>query len=116
MTLLVLPSVAYAASICPEGEFSNLCNLKVEDSPIVSTVVQILLILAAVLSLIFLVWGGVRWIMSGGDKGKIEQARGNIIAAIVGLVIALLAYFIMNIVLGIFTGQGLDGMKIPTLY
>ena len=114
---LVIAQPVSAQSICPRGgQFSNLCNLKPSNAGnIVGAVVQVLLIIAVISSLFFLVWGGVRWITSGGDKGQIAQARATIIAAIVGLIIALLAFFILNIVLTVITGQGLTTLSIPTL-
>lgn len=105
-----------AQSICPPGNFANLCKLKLENSAtIVGSIVTILLILAIILAIIFLIWGGIRWISSGGDKGKVEAARNNITAAIVGLIIALSAFFILNAVTYIVTGQTFSTFTIPTL-
>ena len=42
---------------------------------------------AAILVFGFLVWGGIEWITSGGDKSKMENARNKIVNAITGLVI-----------------------------
>ena len=56
-----------------------------------------MIILAVVLSLIFLVLGGMQWISSGGDKNKVAAARAKITWAIVGLIITLAAFFIINI-------------------
>lgn len=114
---LTLTAPAYAQSICPKGaNFGNLCNLKPSNAgKIVGAVVQILLIIAIIASLFFLIWGGVRYITSGGNKQQIDQARGMLIAAIVGLIISLLAFFILNIVLTVITGQGLTTLSIPTL-
>ena len=108
---------AYAAqNICPTGNFSNLCNINVSKiGGLVGTVLQVLIIIAIILSLFFLIYGGIRYISSGGDKGKIDQARGTLTAAIVGLIISLLAFFIINIVLLVITGKGIQSMTIPTL-
>lgn len=65
--------------------------------------VQLLLLMATLLSLAFLIWGGIKWILSGGDKHGIEGARGTIIYAIIGLVISFSAFFIINVV-GYFFG------------
>lgn len=60
------------------------------------------LIFGILLALIFITYAGIQWIMSGGDKTKVEAARGRIIYAIVGLVIMLLAYFIVKLIGGFF--------------
>lgn len=43
--------------------------------------------IAAVLVFAFLVWGGIEWITSSGDKSKMEGARNKISNAVIGLVI-----------------------------
>lgn len=107
----------HAATLCPGGQYSTLCNLKIEEgNTIVSTIITTLLILAIILCVIFLIWGGIRWIMSNGDQAKTQAARGTITAAIVGLVIALLAFTIVSVISYIVTGQSFDGLTIPTLY
>lgn len=52
-----------------------------------------------IISVFMLVWGGVRYIISGGDSKKITDAKNTILYAIIGLIIALLAYAIVNFVL-----------------
>ena len=77
-------------------------------------IVTIAFILAVLVALLFLIWGGIKWITSGGDKGGVEAARSQIIAAIIGLIIVFLAFFILNLVLGLF-GLDLFHLKLPTL-
>jgi len=120
-SLFFSSSLAFATSLpsqplCPSA-FSSLCAIQPQNSGgIVGSVIQILLIIAIIVSLFFFVWGGVRWIMSGGDKAKVEQARSGIIASLVGLAISLLAFFILNLILVFFTGQGLSVLQLPKLY
>jgi hypothetical protein len=112
---------AYAQSINPCNNingFKALCNLGGSGNDVahlIAVVVQLLLIAAVVISLIFLIIGGIRWVTSGGDKAKLESARGHVVAAIVGLVIALAAFLIIQLVLTIFGIKGgLGGIKLPT--
>ena len=65
---------------------------------VVGNAITILLIITVILTLVFLVWGGVQWIQSGGDKQKVAQARSRITYAIVGLIVALAAFFILNVI------------------
>ena len=103
--------------LCPTGTWSSLCNINANHAGgIVGAIVQVLLIIAILICLIFLVWGGVQYITSGGDKQKVAAARGRLFAAIIGLVISLLGFFIVNTVLVFFTGNGLSSLKIPKLY
>ncbi|HVF69067.1 MAG TPA: pilin [Xanthomonadales bacterium] len=95
--------------------FSRLCSLNAGSiGNIVSTIVTVLLIAAVLIALFFLIWGGIRWITSGGDKGKVDEARKHIVAAIIGLIIAFLAYFFLQLVLGFF-GLQLGDLRLPVL-
>lgn len=58
-----------------------------------------ILYIVGILSVAMLIWGGLRYILSGGDNKKITDAKNTILYAIIGLIIALLAYAIVNFVL-----------------
>ena len=49
---------------------------------------------SAMLSFIFIVIGGIQWITAGGDKLAAQSARDRITAAVVGLIIVDLGYFV----------------------
>ena len=103
---------------CPKSDnaFSKLCTQFGADriGPIIGTVLKILLVAAVVIALFYLIYGGIRWITSGGDKGKVDEARKHIVAAIVGLIIAFVAYFIVQIVLTIFGLGNIYQLKLPS--
>lgn len=83
-------------------------------SKLISSGVSIAIIIAAVLTFAFLVWGGIQWITSGGDKAKYEEARNRITAALVGLAIVVLAWLVIKLVAyffgipDIFQGSGIE--------
>jgi ABC-type Fe3+ transport system permease subunit len=58
----------------------------------------ILLIICVVLSLIFIVYSGIQWILSGGDKNKLQAARARLNWAIIGLIVAFVAFFIVSLI------------------
>lgn len=60
----------------------------------------IFLVVVVLLSLGFIMYGGFNWIMSQGDKTKLESARRTILYAIIGLVIAFFSFFIIQLVGG----------------
>jgi uncharacterized protein YacL len=101
---------------CPSaGQFTKLCNLNANNlGGIVGSAVTFLLIGAVLIALFFLIFGGIRWITSGGDKAKVESARGTIIAAIIGLVISFLAFFILSLALSFF-GLSITNMTPPKI-
>jgi len=111
-----LASFSYAQTICPTGDFANLCKINLNSgSVLVQRIVTIMLVIGVVLALFFLLWGGIRWITSGGDKAKLDAARGTITAAIVGLILAFLAFFIISVITFLFTGKSITNFTVPTL-
>lgn len=107
---------AQALDLCPtDAAFNGLCGYNTNSvGPVISATITVLLIAAVIIALFFLIFGGIRWITSGGDKSKVESARGTIIAAIIGLIIALLSFFILTIVLGFF-GISIQSFTLPQL-
>ncbi len=69
-----------------------------ELGPLIQSGISIAVIIAAILTFAFLVWGGIQWITSGGDKGKYEEARNRITAALIGLAIVALAWLVIKLV------------------
>ena len=97
------------------SQFSKLCNLNANNiGGIVGAAVAFILVIAALIALFYLIWGGIRWITSGGDKGKVTEARQHIIAAIIGLIVAFLAFFILSLALSFF-GMSLTNLVLPQI-
>ena len=86
--------------------------------PLIKSGISLAIIIAAILTFAFLVWGGLQWIMSGGDKAKYEEARNRITAALIGLAIVALAWLLIKIVAYFFGIPDPFGgsFTIPTAY
>jgi hypothetical protein len=65
---------------------------------VVANGLTLLLIITTILTLIYLLLGGLAWIQSGGDKQKLTQARARLTYAIIGLVVALGSFFLINVI------------------
>jgi len=75
--------------------------------------IQVAMIIAAILTFAFLVWGGIQWILSGGDKTQTQAARDRITMALVGLAIVAAAWALMKVI-GYFFGVDVFQFTIPT--
>ena len=64
------------------------------------TVVNILSIVVGVVAVIMIIYGGFRYITSGGESGSVSSAKNTLLFAIVGLVIVALAQVIVRWVIG----------------
>jgi uncharacterized membrane protein len=66
---------------------------------IAKTVVNLFSLLVGIVSVIMIIYGGFRYITSGGESGAVGNAKNTIIYAIIGLVIVALAQVIVHFVL-----------------
>lgn len=69
------------------------------DNGVFSRITNTVLLGVGLVSVIMLVYGGLRYILSGGDNKKVTDAKNTILYSIIGLIISLLAYAIVNFVL-----------------
>lgn len=76
------------------------------DGGIFQQITNIMLFIIGVLSVIMLIIGGLRYVISGGNKDAVTSAKNTILYAIVGLIVALLAYAAINFVINVFTSGG----------
>lgn len=62
----------------------------------------IFMIAVIIATLFFIVFGAIQWITSNGEKDKIAAARKKITWAIIGLIVALCAFLLVNVLGGFF--------------
>lgn len=67
-----------------------------DPESIVQKVVNIILFVLGVLAVIMIIVGGFRYVTSGGDSNKLTSAKNTILYAVIGLIVALFAYAIVN--------------------
>ena len=70
-----------------------------EDGGIFTTIINILLFIIGVIAVIMLIIGGIRYVVSGGDQAAVTAAKNTILYAIIGIIVAILAYAIVNFVI-----------------
>ena len=81
-----------------EGQADNLMGT-------LTTVINVILAVVGFIAVIMIIIGGISFITSQGDSSKVTKARNTILYGVVGLVVALLAFAIVNFVLkGVFGG------------
>jgi hypothetical protein len=73
------------------------------DTPIFKTITNVLLFIIGAISVIMLILGGIRYTVSQGDSSAITSAKNTILYAIIGIVVAILAFAAVNFVIGSFT-------------
>jgi len=88
---------------CGANSDTAVCKAKDDNAAsMVQDVINILLYVLGIIAVIMIIIGGIRFSTSDGDPAGVKSARNTIIYAIVGLVVAIMAYAIVNLVLGYF--------------
>lgn len=75
---------------------------------IIPRLINLMLFIVGILAVIMLIWGGIRYVISGGAADKVKDAKNTILYAIVGLIVAILGYALVNWVISI-VGSGSSG-------
>ena len=102
-----------SAAECVPGELSIECgadSAKGNNQPtdlfgaggeggVFRTIVNIMLFIVGAVAVIMLIIGGIRYVISSGDQNQVTAAKNTILYAIVGIVVAILAFAVVNFVL-----------------
>lgn len=107
MGSLLVPMTALAACEGLTGAALGACQAKGDDQAtdlfanggVFQTITNTALFLIGAISVIMLIYGGIRYTISMGDAKNVEAAKNTIMYAVIGIVVALLAYAIVNFVL-----------------
>ena len=69
------------------------------DTGVFKQVTNTILYVVGIIAVIMLIIGGIKYVVSGGDSKKVTDAKNTVLYAIIGLVIAFLAFAIVNFVI-----------------
>lgn len=101
--------MAYALEITTPTPMYNPLIPSYTIGTILSGIIGLFILIAFILSFIFVILGALNWITSGGDKAKVETARTRIINALVGLILVASIWAIINFLFPVV------GLSFPTI-
>lgn len=87
-------------SVDSDGKIVSTTIPDGDASSLVTNIFNTVLFLAGLIAVGMLVYSGIQYVTSHGDPGKTKTAMNSIIYSIAGLVIVILAYAIVNFVIG----------------
>lgn len=79
---------------------------------VIGAVVGVFIVVGAIMALLHLLFGAVKWITAGGDKTQMENARERITQAIIGLII-LASVWALMVFIGSFLGLNFPNFTLP---
>lgn len=77
---------------------ATACNTGTTLGGVFSNVANILVFLVGSVSVIMIIIGGLRYVTSNGDSKQTESAKNTVLYAVIGLIVAIVAYAIVNFV------------------
>jgi hypothetical protein len=99
-------------NLLPKGQFVPLNSVTLPG--LISAFINITLIVAALLFVFTLLTGGIKLILSGGSKERVEDARRQVVNAFIGVILVFSSWALINL-LSEFFGIDLVNFEIPTL-
>lgn len=90
----------FADSSCTSDGYCTNLPQSAASSGNLQNILQIIIGTLAVVAVLIIVIAGLNIVTAGGDSAKVAKARGAIVYALVGLIIAIVANVIVNLVLG----------------
>lgn len=109
MTAIVPAASVYAsgsdpADVAKGGMQSVNPGAKTDLMAIIKTILNTVFVVVGIVAVVMIILGGVNYATSQGDPGKASKAKNTIMYAIIGLVVTLLAFAIVNFVLTALAG------------
>lgn len=97
LSLMVNIQVGLAQTVNLEPNVPNAVKGP-DTATLVTNVVNTLSFIAGVASVIAIIVGGIMYITSAGDEGRVRSAKNTLLYAVIGVIISLSAYAIANFV------------------
>lgn len=63
---------------------------------------QTVVVIGGLAMLLYMAWGGINWVMAGGDKTKVEDAKNKLTNAVMGMAILVAVIAIVNLLTTVF--------------
>lgn len=113
LSVAIVPATAvYAEPVC-SGSATECIGLgqkkaggeenQTELTDQLKTITNVLLFILGAIAVLMIILGGIRYATSNGESNNIKAAKDTILYSVIGLVVAILAYAIVNFVIGAFS-------------
>ena len=91
--------------IIAEGKKVDTVNDDTDLVTAVSNIISAVIAVLGIVCVIVMIIGGINYMTSSGDSGKVKKAKDTILYGLIGLVVCVLAFAIVNFVIGNILGQ-----------
>ena len=110
-------SIGFAPLLAADAQFTRIdcqgtglnCNAGTSINQLIRTVINWLLAIAFGVAVLFLIIGGFQYIVSAGNEEAAEKGKSTAVNALIGIVIIILSYVIVNVVANMVSNVGGGG-------
>lgn len=89
------------AGVCEGNADTQVCQNQDENAEnLIITITNTLLFIIGALAVVMIIFSGIQYVTSTGDAGKVTKAKNTLMYSVVGLVVAFIAFALVNWVLG----------------
>jgi hypothetical protein len=96
LVVMVVPFFAGAATFVPSNP-AGISNF----TTIIRSLLNYLLIFIGIAAVLGFVVAGIMYITAAGDEDRVKSAKNMMLYSIIGIVVALIGYAVVNLVFGI---------------
>lgn len=89
----------------PSGVPTGGLGIGGSGTNLIQVVINLLFVVGIILAIIFIIYSGIQWAISGGDKQKLQNARNRLTYSIVGLIVVAAAFIIINFIIMLLGGS-----------
>ncbi len=101
------------SGVCVGGDDHDVATIQGLEC-LIANVFTVIITLIGLSAFVILIVGSVRWLLSGGNSTHLDKAKNTMTYAVIGIVVALSAFIVLNLIAG-FTGiNTIKTFKIPT--
>ena len=100
---------------------TTICGDKTEAQDVIKNIINLMLYIIGILSVVMIIHSGLKYVNSRGDAEGVKSAKNTLLYSVVGLIVAMLAFTIVNFVIDAFkssvvdtTSQATQGIKLTT--
>ncbi len=110
---LLTPALAFAQNQVSDGlgsiqgsfGFSSPLTTAQTPAQLATQIINLMLMFAGIVAVFFIIIGGYRYLTAGGNSEQVEAGRTSVTNAIIGVVIIILSYVIINVIVNL-VGSG----------
>lgn len=82
----------------PVSGLGGGANPSQDLSVLLGALINLMVVITGITALVYMLWGALSWVTSGGDKEKLQKAQGRIRSAVIGIIMVIVVLVIFNVI------------------